>query len=125
MDDTTSGDVAQAQPASPTQAAGSRNYQKRAKQNIPETKHAEPKRADQWLQILVDVLVEGSEYGIQAFPVNYQNDSALIRLPGLRICSGSGSGSHIVFWQDMMPSGAICVACQKKADATTRTPELP
>lgn len=115
MDDTTSGDVAQARPANPTKAANSKNYQKRAKQNIPETKHA-----DQWLQVLVDVLVEGSEYGIQAVPVNYQNDSALIRLPGLRICSGSGSGSHIVFWQDMMPDGKICVTCQNRIDDTKK-----
>lgn len=89
-------------------AENSRNYQKRGRKNTRGINLAE-----QWIQILVDILVEGKDYGISAQPVNYQKDSALIRLPGLRVCSGSGSGSHLVFSRDMPEGSNICVKCQK------------
>lgn len=111
MDAIISGDVAQAKRVSTTRAVGSRNYQTGGKANIPETK-----RADEWLQVLVQVLAEGKQYGIECQIVNYQNDSALVRLPGLRVCSGKlNMGRHLVFFENMaLPESTICQNCEAK-----------
>jgi hypothetical protein len=120
QEDITSGVVAQVKKENRIRAESLPSSRKIARQSMPETS-----RADQWLQVLVDVLTEGNEYGIPAEPVNYQNDSALIRLPGLRVCSGSGSGSHLVFWHDMLPDGKQCLKCgQKVLTPTTESDKM-
>lgn len=108
MADTTSGDAVQEKPAKVTKAASSAKSQSSANQNMRATSSAV-----EWRQILVDVLAEGKKYGVNAGIANYQNDAALVRLPGMRACSGSGSGKHLVFLEDMLPEGDICVHCSK------------
>lgn len=81
---------------------------KKEKQNTIAMLHA-----GQWLQIVGDVLNQGPQYGIAAQTVNYQNNAALIRLPGLRVCPGTGTGVHLVFLCDMRPDGR-CEACYQK-----------
>jgi hypothetical protein len=109
VENITSGDVVQGEKETPIKVEGSQNYQKRARKNTKEIN-----RAEQWIQVLVDILVEGKEYGITALPVNFQDDSALIRLPGLRVCSGSGSGRHLAFMKNMASGDSLCTECQKR-----------
>lgn len=111
MDAIISGDAVQGKPANTIRVESSRIYQIGDRENMPETK-----RAAEWLQVLVQVLAEGKQYGVDCQIVNYQNDSALTRLPGLRVCSGrSGMGRHLVFIDNMaLPGSSLCQNCEAK-----------
>src|SRR3990172_8626544 len=109
VENITSSDEEQVEKENPSKVVSSKNYQKRGKKNTRKTGHA----AEQWIQVLVDILAEGVNYGVTALPVNFKGDSALIRLPGIRVCSGSGSGRHLVFSRNMTEDGNLCVECQK------------